>query len=102
MVVLCGLKKPASLEGQSLLPLLKQVDAAWDKPARTMVYHKQVLGRSIRTARWRYSEWDGGKKGVELYDHQNDPGEYHNLAGAPRFAETVADMKRSLGTSPRP
>ena len=33
--------------------------------------------------RWRYTEWDGGKVAADLYDHDADPGEYHNLAGEP-------------------
>jgi uncharacterized sulfatase len=61
-----------------------------------MTHHKGVLGKSVRTERWRYTEWDGGKQGAELYDHERDPGEYRNLAGDPRYAETVAEMKRLL------
>lgn len=93
---LCALEKPARLEGQSLVPLLKQGDAAWEKPARTMVYHKDVLGKSVRTERWRYTEWDGGQQGVELYDHERDPGEYQNLARDPNYAAAAAEMKRLL------
>jgi uncharacterized sulfatase len=93
---LCGLPKPARLEGQSLVPLLKQADAPWPKPAHTMVHHKDVVGKSVRTERWRYTEWNGGKEGVELYDHENDPGEYRNLAGKPEHAATVAEMARLL------
>jgi uncharacterized sulfatase len=93
---LCGLEKPTRLEGQSLVPLLKQGDAPWKNPAQTMVHHKGVLGKSVRSERWRYTEWDGGKQGVELYDHDHDPGEYRNLAGDPKYADTVAEMKRLL------
>jgi uncharacterized sulfatase len=93
---ICALEKPARLEGRSLVPLLKQTDAPWEKPAHTMVYHKDVLGKSVRTPRWRYTEWEGGKQGVELYDHDRDPGEYDNLASNPKFSETVAEMKRLL------
>ena len=78
------------------LPLLKQADAKWDKPAHSMVYHKDVRGKSERTERWRYTEWDGGKQGTELYDHTSDPGEYHNLADDPRHAPTVMELKRLL------
>jgi uncharacterized sulfatase len=93
---LCDLDKPARLEGQSLVPLLKKADAPWDKPARTMVHHKDVLGKSVRTERWRYTEWDGGKQGAELYDHDRDPGEYDNLAKDPKYADTVSAMRQLL------
>lgn len=93
---LAGLAKPGRLEGQSLVPLLKQGDARWDKPARIMVHHNDVVGKSVRTERWRYTEWDGGKQGVELYDHDSDPGEYRNLAGERKYADKVAEMKRML------
>ena len=33
------------------------------------------MGRSIRTERWRYTEWAGGAKGKELYDQDKDPHE---------------------------
>ncbi len=93
---LCSLEKPARLEGKSLMPLLKQADAPWDVPARTMTHHKDVEGKSIRTPRWRYTEWGAGKQGVELYDHTNDPGEYNNLATSPQHAATVAELRRLL------
>ena len=54
------------------------------------------MGRSVRTERWRYNEWDEGKKGVELYDHQNDPGEFTNVAAEDRHAATVREMRRLL------
>ena len=56
----------------------------------------KTMGRSVRTERWRYSEWDAGARGVELYDHQNDEGEYHNLARDPKHAATVAQLKKLL------
>lgn len=93
---LCGLQAPKELEGQSLARLLTQPDAAWDKPAHSMVHHNGVVGRSVRNERWRYSEWDGGQQGAELYDQETDPDNYRNLAGDPQHAATVAQMKRLL------
>jgi iduronate 2-sulfatase len=41
-------------------------------------------GIAVRTDRWRLVEWRHGKTGatglVELYDHENDPGETVNVA----------------------
>jgi len=50
----------------------------------------------VRTERWRYTEWDHGKRGVELYDEQLDPREFKNLASDPKFAPVVAEMRRHL------
>jgi uncharacterized sulfatase len=47
------------------------------------------MGRSVRTERWRYTEWDEGRKGVELYDHDKDPHEYRNLANNPAYAKAI-------------
>lgn len=91
------------LEGRSLRSLLDNPQAKWDKPAYTQVERggqagqgRQFMGRSIRTERWRYTEWDEGKKGIELYDHASDPHEYHNLAADAAFAKTVEEMRRLL------
>ena len=46
-------------------------------------------------------EWDEGRQGTELYDHDADPREMQNLATDTKHAETVAEMKRLL-TNPRP
>jgi hypothetical protein len=55
------------------------------------------MGRSIRTPRWRYTEWAKGKHGIELYDHASDPGEYYNLGHDRDFAGVVCEMKQLLG-----
>jgi uncharacterized sulfatase len=90
---LCGLTPPAGLHGASLRPLLDDPAAKWDKPAFTQVWRGSFPGHSVRTERWRYTEWDNGKKGVELYDHEADPHEWKNVAEDPKFAKTVEEMK---------
>ena len=54
------------------------------------------MGRSVRTERFRYTEWDNGKDGQELYDQESDPKEYHNLANDPKYASTVSELKGRL------
>lgn len=90
---LCGLQAPSDLAGASLRPLLENPRAAWDRPAYTEVARG---GRSVRTERWRYTEWNGGRDGVELYDHAADPREFRNLAKDPAHAKTVAELRGLL------
>jgi uncharacterized sulfatase len=106
---LCGLEAPKT-DGYSLKPLLDDPAAAWDHPAFTQVSRgtptatgakvpkdaKGFMGRSIRTERYRYTEWDDGKKGTQLYDYENDPGELKNLASDPAAEKIVADLKARL------
>jgi iduronate 2-sulfatase len=94
---LCGLPPPSWLEGKSLRPLLRNPNASWKHPAFTQVTRKGgLMGRSIRTEQWRYTEWAGGSKGRELYDQNADPREYHNLANDPKYAKTVAGLSAQL------
>ena len=92
----CGLTPPTGLEGKTFRPLLDDPSRTGKLAAYTKVMCGQGERRSVRTDRWRYTEWDGGKKGAELYDHADDPGEYHNLAGDPSREDTVAELKALL------
>ena len=93
---LAGLAAPAHLQGPSLVPLLRNPARPWALPAYTVVTRGNAMGRSIRTARYRYTEWDGGRQGVELYDHDMDPHEYRNLAADPAYAGVIRELKRLL------
>lgn len=74
---LCRLKAPASLSGVSLLPTLIDATAVSRKSALT----QYANGYSIRTPRYRYTEWgEEGNQGTELYDHTTDSVEMKNLA----------------------
>jgi len=94
---LCGLTPRHALAGRSLRPLLDDPQAAWDKPAFTQVWRGTFPGYSVRTERWRYTEWDGGRRGAQLYDYTNDPEEHRNLANDPQHTQTVAELKALLG-----
>ncbi len=90
---LCGLSPAHKLHGQSLRPLLDNPAADWNKPAFTQVWRGTFAGYSVRTERWRYTEWDDGKRGTQLYDCQQDPGETRNLADDPTHSKTVAELR---------
>jgi iduronate 2-sulfatase len=106
---LCGLPATKDLEGVSLQPLLDDPEKSWKKGAFTQVMHGVkggrydkprggggTMGRSVRTERYRYTEWSEGRHGVELYDHRADPHEWHNLADAPKSADVVRELKSLL------
>ncbi len=93
---LAGLKVPPGLEGVSLRSLLDNPNAEWTRPAYTQVQRNAVPGHSVRTERWRYTEWGFGRNGAELYDHNTDPQELHNLADDQNYAAIIAEMKALL------
>ncbi|MCY3486820.1 MAG: sulfatase-like hydrolase/transferase, partial [Bacteroidetes bacterium] len=107
LVDLAGLSAPEHLKGSSLRPILEDTDrlgrvaaftvgwsrAAWMHPE---ISNRNVMGYSIRTRRFRYTEWNGGNEGAELYDYEVDPMEIDNLVGDPIYADTLARLKRLM------
>ncbi len=105
---LCGLDPPGHLVGKSLVPVLENPSNAvretalttfdtLDRVNRSQPLRPKAIGYTVRTLRWRYTEWGPeGIYGAELYDHWNDQQEYVNLALAPSEQETVARLKKLL------
>lgn len=90
---LCGLEAPSHLSGVSLVPVLKDPDARPRNSALT----QYSAGYSLRTERYRYTQWgDEGKLGIELYDHKTDPQEMHNLADDSNVASLAEELARQL------
>jgi len=88
------------LEGLSLRPLLEDPEGDWVRPALT-TYGENYA--SVRDERFRYIRYPDATE--ELYDHDSDPHEWHNIAAAPehgpvkqRLAEAIpAQFAKSLG-----
>ena len=93
---LCGLTPPPVLEGQSLVPLLKNPSRKWKKAAFTQVKYEDITGHSIRTDRYRYIRWEGAGGGEELYDHDKDPREFTNLAKIASPPKALQEHRRIL------
>lgn len=103
---LCGLSTPDGLEGTSLAPLLDDPQRPWKRGAFTTLGRGkdrteaatqiEFLGHSVRTERWRYTEWEQGKQGIELYDHSMDAREVVNLAGRPECAKAEGELRTLL------
>jgi uncharacterized sulfatase len=107
---LCGLTPDKRIQGKSLRPLLEDPNRPWTHAAYTQVDFGAInaggkkkdaaperkVGRSVRTERYRYTEWNEGRLGTELYDHEKDPGELTNVATNPAYAPTVAELKALL------
>jgi arylsulfatase A-like enzyme len=74
---LAGLKAITTHDGVTLTPLLRDPEAAWDRPA---VIESKAHNAAVRSDRYRYIRYKDG--GEELYDHQNDPHEWTNLAAS--------------------
>jgi arylsulfatase A-like enzyme len=91
LIELCGLPPKEGLEGQSLVPLLKDPGAEWERPALTTHGREN---HSIRSERWRYIRYRDGTE--ELYDHDNDELEWTNLAGRAEHADVKQELARWL------
>ena len=99
---LCGVKAPRNLQGQSLAAMLQdpsQAGRGWTLSQVSRGGGRQggrFFGYTIRTPRWRYTEWDSGDKGRELYDHDADPRELTNLADQAEHAGTIKQLSPQL------
>ena len=114
-----GFDAPDDLAGHSLVPLLKDPDAEWNYPAFTLQIrtlnpnaregqskysfnpnvrsnNRTIFGRSVRVKRYRYTEWDEGKLGSELYDYETDPKEFNNQANNPDYKSIVKELSEIL------
>jgi len=96
----CGLKAPGHLEGLSMVPLLKNPELSWKKAVFSQYPRGKVMGYSMRTKRFRYTEWKNRETGKvqarELYDHRKDPQENINAAARPEYKQDIQRLSQML------
>lgn len=106
---LAGLPVPESLDGESLVPLIKNPrlrfkEAVFSQFLREGIWLApdgiEYMGNSIRTERYRYTEWINWETkklaARELYDHKIDPNENTNIADKPGQEETLLLLAKKL------
>lgn len=89
LIDLCNLDSKPELDGVSLRPLLNNPEKKWDRPAITEYGRGQF---AVRSQRWRYIRYQDGTE--ELYDHDNDPREWNNLASDSKYEDVKKDHAR--------
>jgi len=96
----CTLPVPDHVEGLSVMPLVKDPARPWKKAAFSQYPRGKVMGYSMKTERFRYTEWQERRTGKilarELYDHQNDPDENTNAADEPKYKKDVTRLSKML------
>jgi arylsulfatase A-like enzyme len=82
------------LDGENLVPWLREPRKVREKPSRIEF---QSGNAAVRDQRYRYIRYHDGSE--ELYDHREDPNEWHNRAADPELAEIKRCLSQSLPQS---
>ncbi len=105
VAALAGLSVPTGLEGISLLPLFRESARAVKSAVFTQVLRQlpegNLMAVSMRTERYRLTRWTAesdrtDERFVELYDREIDPRETRNVAGEPKYAGVLAELRTRL------
>jgi len=87
---LAGLAAPEHLEGESIVPLIRD-------PNRERAYAFLSYGSentAVQTERMRYIRYEDGSE--ELYDHVNDPHEWINLAASKEHSAIKRELEKQV------
>jgi iduronate 2-sulfatase len=103
LVELAGLPARSGLDGKSFAPVLADPTLKTRDSIIHVYPRNDLLGRAIRTARYRMVEWkkpgaDTASAEFELYDYETDPLETENLAT--KQPEVLAELQAILATHP--
>ncbi len=87
---LTGIKRPATVQGESLVPLLSDPHAQ----AKSNALSFTRSGASLLTDRWHYMRYNDDT--AELYDRLNDRNQFTNLATNPAYTDVVKELSVTL------
>lgn len=101
---LCSLSPPRNLEGLSFVPLLRAPKTAWKRAVfsqypRREAGGEKLMGYSMRTNHYRYTEWLAGDRALranELYDYRRVVADTANVAAKPENRELVRTLSGLL------
>jgi len=103
---LCHLPLPEHLEGTSFKPLIENPKepgkkAAFSQYRRVVQDHGNVLGYSMRTDHFRFTQWIEMEEphalvATELYDHRTDPDENVNVVKHPQYQTEIKRLTLQL------
>lgn len=103
---LAGIEIPGHVQGLSFAPLVENPDIKWKEgalsywPLGRSNPEKLIMGYSVQTHRYRYTEWikksSGELMARDLFDHQTDPDENENISGFPVHEELMTELSALL------
>ena len=100
LATLTGGDVPESCDGKSLDPILKSPDTTIRQFALSQYPRGSTMGYSLRTDRWRYTQWVSSKTkkvvASELYDHQTTQQPTENVVKNAEHATVVAELSQLL------
>ena len=98
-----SVKVKVCTEGTSFMPVVAGNVESWKERTFTMQtrYKHNVIGRSMRTQKYRYTEWatlalHTKTVAAELYDHEADPWENKNIADEPKLEAIRKELSGQL------
>jgi N-acetylglucosamine-6-sulfatase len=103
LLSLVGVPVPSTMQGRSLVPLLKGGQPEWRNSFLIELYSDKVFPRisqmgykAVRNERWKYIHYLELNGMDELYDLKTDPYEMKNLINEPAAQKSLEEMKREL------
>ena len=98
---LAGVRRPAAMHGQSLVPVLRGARSRFRASFLAEYFEERQFPRiptwqAVRTERWKYITYPDRAGADELYDLSADRYELKNLAGDAAAARELSSMRREL------